>query len=757
MIKKQYEIEREGQIDFFNNYQIPYKDDNSILVDNTDGVYNGVLLEFKLNINNPNSVLKQAIKYLSSMRIKGKSVPATILLIDLNNTMAYKYNSMEYIKDIEKVYIGSASKDNDNFIAKKPSQKYDYSIAEQANKLKKILIKENKTINEKYISINIDENCIVGWAERYYRENPTASKGEFLGDENGVSVKITGEIRKPRYFKGLINPYRGKTNEKFKYLMDCLNDRLSKKKLGAFYTPKLYAEKASDLVLKAIDRIPKGNDYVIIDRCAGTGNLQEALMGKYDKKGDEIISHCIVSTYEYYEYKVLQERIGNKVREIIPPTEGNVEYANGKILNADAMSKEFINNPIIKQYIDNPKCTIIMFENPPYRDDTSGMGKIKASNNDRDSFVLREMIKEKKKANEIANRFIWSAFKYYLRQPTDSYIVFSPIKYWKSDKIIDKKLIEGYIFNKKYFHASSESATICAYWSNEKEIKNEYNLKVFDIKDNEIKFIKKQKMQKVYQEISKIFDKTKNENDIKTNWTCSSDGSFKISKKENGILNDNILGYFVGRGFGLSNPNFNFNLLRLTFYDTHGFHLRKENYKKYLPLLAIKHHLMFERKWYEIEFIMCSADNGLEYIKDKDFLKKCFIFANLNYYNKCKSLLLPNGKILKNELCFDNNTICSEDLKKIKLNEEETKLISLWNEILKKAKETKEYNPDFTYGVYQIKKELNTYYDEKIGKTKKRIYNYPELNGNLETLSRLLREYYKENIMQKLFEYNLIK
>ena len=32
---KKYEIEREGQIDFFKNYGIPYEDDNSILVDNT--------------------------------------------------------------------------------------------------------------------------------------------------------------------------------------------------------------------------------------------------------------------------------------------------------------------------------------------------------------------------------------------------------------------------------------------------------------------------------------------------------------------------------------------------------------------------------------------------------------------------------------------------------------------------------------------------------------------------------------------------
>ena len=68
-----YEIERDGQIEFFDNYGIPYSEDDSILVDNTDGVYNGNILEFKLTINNLNKTLLQAIKYLSRMRIKGKS------------------------------------------------------------------------------------------------------------------------------------------------------------------------------------------------------------------------------------------------------------------------------------------------------------------------------------------------------------------------------------------------------------------------------------------------------------------------------------------------------------------------------------------------------------------------------------------------------------------------------------------------------------------------------------------------------------
>lgn len=348
MFKVPYKIEREGQIEFFNNFGIPYDDDASILIDNTDGVYNGNIFEFKLNISNLSKTLFQAIKYLSKMRIKGESVPATILLIDLNATTAYVYKSKDYFDVIHKVYTGASSKNNEGFIAGKADMMLNYSDMTESAKLKKMLKGKKVDPDEMYMPINIDENCIVGWAERYYREKPKANKGDFLGDDTGTAVKVTGEIRKPRHFKGLINPYTGKSNEKFKYLMDCLNDRLSKKDLGAFYTPIPYAKKAAELVQIAVNRIPEGNDYIILDRCAGTGNLEAALIGLTDKDGDELIGHCIVSTYEYYEYKVLQERIGDKVREIIPPSEANIVYENGKVANADAMSEDFINNPIVK-------------------------------------------------------------------------------------------------------------------------------------------------------------------------------------------------------------------------------------------------------------------------------------------------------------------------------------------------------------------------------------------------------------------------
>ena len=42
--------------------------------------------------------------------------------------------------------------------------------------------------------------------------------------------------------------------------------------------------------------------------------------------------------------KVLSERIGDIRANIIPPTEANVIYENGKVSNVDAMSKDFIEN-----------------------------------------------------------------------------------------------------------------------------------------------------------------------------------------------------------------------------------------------------------------------------------------------------------------------------------------------------------------------------------------------------------------------------
>ena len=51
-------------------------------------------------------------------------------------------------------------------------------------------------------------------------------------------------------------------------------------------------------------------------------------------------------------------------------------------------------------------------------------------------------------------------------------------------------------------------------------------------------------------------------------------------------------------------------------------------------------------------------------------------------------------------------------------------------------------------------KQLNTYYKNEQGK---RIYHYPELNGHLNTLKVLVKEYYNKEIVPTLFKYEFLK
>ena len=238
--------EVDGQLKFYQDF-LPLVDrkltTDDILSDYTDGIVNGNLLEFKVVINDINSVLFQAIKYLSACRIKGREIPKNILLVSLTNQRVYVFSSEDYLGDIEKVYFGGASLKNVGFSAGEPLEVLEYDKNE---------LDENRLIEllrtKQYTKINIDENCIVGWAERFYRENKGANKSDFIGDHNG-KVKIIGEIRKPEKLKDFINPYTGETNAQFQYLMDKLNDTLQKKNLGAFYTPEPYVVKSLELVL----------------------------------------------------------------------------------------------------------------------------------------------------------------------------------------------------------------------------------------------------------------------------------------------------------------------------------------------------------------------------------------------------------------------------------------------------------------------------------------------------------------------------
>ena len=754
-----YSTEMEGQIAFYEKYlkRINQKlSIEEILADNTDGVLNGNILEFKKNITDLNAVLFQTIKYLSSMRVKGKPIPKNIILISLNDGICYIYDSKDYLEDIEKIYTLASSKNNSGFMIKGENIKFDFekNPLEEEQMIK--ILKENN-----FTKINIDENCIVGLGQKFYKENPLADKADFLGDETG-ETKIIGEIRRPDKFKEYINPYKGKSNVKFEYLMDELNSNLKKKKLGAFYTPQLYVEKALELVREAINNVPKGNDYIILDRCAGTGNLEKFMT-------EEELSHCIVSTLEYYEYKVLMELLGDKVRHIVPPTEKEDTFNMGLVRGADALSKEYIENPIIMQYVEDPKCTIIIFENPPYAETTSvehqKQGKAKENSEWKKSYVVKEMKKEikGKTTNDMANVFIWSAFKYYLRQSTDSYIVFSPIKYWKAHKLISKEFCNGFAFNRRHFHTKINACISCISWKNieNKDLK-QINLNAFDIVNNKLTNEGTIEVKQINGLLSAYYDKRTFEKDTTDGIAIELNGKENLRENITTIkkYNKNMVGYVVAKALGFDNPELNSSLIVAGRYDGSGAYLRKDNFLEILPIFSASRYIKYNRDWKARAMVMKSSDGYERYIKDlksgklDTFLLKNLLFVCFEPQNHIRSLNGSDSRFYRNEICLDENTIASEKIKELEMNEEEQKLIAIWNKILFQAKETENYNPEFTYGLYQIDDELNTSHKDDKGKN---IPDYPELNGNIKALKALLKDYYLKEIAPVLFEYEMLK
>ena len=96
-------------------------------------------------------------------------------------------------------------------------------------------------------------------------------------------------------------------------------------------------------------------------------------------------------------------------------------------------------------------------------------------------------------------------------------------------------------------------------------------------------------------------------------------------------------------------------------------------------------------------------------MKDRDFLKSCLIFTCLSQRNKCLTFIWSDDRFYKNELCFSQNTISDEKLKEFILNNTDKSIISLRENILEDAKKTKNYKNNYTYWLYQVIQELNTY------------------------------------------------
>ncbi len=816
--KHDYELAE--QEDFYKQY-LPLVskelDPVDVQVHSTDGLIGDLLLEFKPSIKDLNAVLFQAIKYLSHFRLNGQAVPSNVLLISYDDGTAYYYDANKYLSDIEKVYTRAASKGvTGQFVAGDPKSIWHYgnnAVDEDAMlQLMKGAYKRDQEGTQEWVPVHIDSDNIIGWATTYYKENKGARKADFLGDST-----IIGEIRQPRKLKGRILPYTGKDNAAFQYIMDKLNDYVERADLGAFYTPMPYATKSNELVYDAIRRFQKsGNDdYIILDRCAGTGNLESTLNDNVpsDIIDKDVLSHVIVNTYEFFEYKVLKERLGGQVRNIIPPV---ANFTDGTVEGSNALSQEFVENPVIKQYVDNPKCTVIIYENPPFAETTSiehqkrHSGK-SSSKKWKYNFVTMQAKQELKgaRSNDMSNVFIWSAFHYYLRQSTDSAIIFSPLKYWKlGEDWFDFKAGKAFSFNRKYFHAVRQMVNGCVLWFNELANPTDnggdtLKLVAYDIVDaeapnydtGELNIIDEDVVAKrIHSNFSQsYYDETIEPNDVIQQkeklyplhpdaiWSAFNGREGRDKRLSvNSKYNDNIIGYLTAQASTYENDSSMTHLLRNTQYNGHGFHLRVSNYLTKLPMFAAGWWKAYRPNWWEIGVYYRSGDGKVAFDRDvkagklNHWLNQVLFYTCLENYNKIRSLEGSDGRWYYNELSLDNNkgqvhdpldksqpkTLASQQLSDFlyNLNDDEAKMYQLWQRILKEAKVTKNYDERLNYGIYQINDELNTSHKEtnSRGKTTT-VYDYPQLNGDLNTMRGLIKDYYHKYVMPNLFKYEFIK
>jgi hypothetical protein len=784
-VRQRYANEAEGQLDFFKEFGV---EATQAVYLHTDGVHNGNLLEFKTSISDVNQVLFQAIKYLSRLRINGRNVPANILLVDLNALTVYKFDTKDYVEEFHLTYTTAASRDNKGFQAKSdPLVIKDY-LSAGAQKVVTLLKQK------KFIPVRINQDCVVAWAERFYREVSGSDKEDFLN--NDTAKGSLGELKDPRHFKGLIHPYAGDSYAEFSHILDRLNDKLRKIELGAFYTPDPYVVKSHELLREAIARVPKGNDYVIIDRCAGTGNLQRFMT-------DDELSHVIVNTYEEFEYLELAREFGQKVRAVIPPTYKAGDPKRGYLLNGDALSDRFVLGVegsdgvrvpnIIQQYLDNAKCTIILYENPPYAD-TSGMEAQRESHRSggrksfgwTDSWVRSEMVKELPvsengsiPSKEIANVFIWSAFRYYLRQPTDSYVVFSPSKYFNQHHLVTKQYVRGFLVNRRHFHATKDAGITIVLWANvEEKGRTQYPLEMYDINKfgDLIPGAKKPgweaagnvavdqdgqpivTVHAVTKRLSTLFDRRRPDGEGK-GIACVFNGTETDRKPLITLKHSkDIIGFLVAEKMSFDNTDLATVLTRVAVYNgTGGFYLRRDNYMTKLPLFVVGRYPSEGRFWVR-GVVNRNADNGDNFSGDADFLKSCLIYTCLAYHNKSRSFRGSDGVEYRNELCFDGKAPqAAKDLAKLTLTPVETKLLNQWKKVLKEAKQTANYVSKRSYGPYQIHQDLNTTQTVIVGGKPTTVYDYPILNGELKTLKAMVTDYHADVIAPKLWHYGLLK
>lgn len=674
-----YSSEIEGMEDFWNDIGV-FPDYSC----NTDGYYNGYLIEFKLDNFDTEKVKSQLMRYVKSRNAAGKELPRYGIGICINKGT---YQLYDLLKDQEKEIVCNSWSDVNDF-------------------LNKINIKGTKITQKGWI----DETSIVSYNDLFYSLTGKTSKDSFIK-----------ELANPTFLN--IIPYSwNEVGEMERKLLDCLGSNGLKKRMGAFFTPDYAVEKSTSYIRDIINSLNKSKDYVIIDRCAGTGNLEKFLT-------EEELSHCILNTITYAEWTTLKGLYEGRVRKLFPENDSSLNSIDGLLKDGDALSKEFYD----KLFPLTENKTVIMLENPPYSEPQAEATRSGETIKGTSKNYITEQMKLNKingvTARDMANKFIWSGFNLI---KADYYVVYSPVKYFKSQNLVNKKFIEGRLVNRKDFHATEAAISIMS-WKNEDETVNEWKLE-----NATVKRVKKSSAELLPSDPANhkplkldnydfIITSPAGTPDFKHGCFCNTEEQLKKA---------------AGNATSIAAK------LKI---ETYG--------RQAAPLFAANCYTC--KDFTEKEVIMKSSDKGLDYLQDNNFVNDCLIWIGLTDKNKCIS-----DATIKNQCCINQATKLDALIDSSIYSSKAREIKSLWDIVLAVSKTAEEYNPNYNYGLFQIEKDLNIKIPvikangqvatDKAGKEKTE-HKYPALNTAIAALKKELVKYYDAYITPKLFEYELLK
>ena len=680
----EYPVELDAMRAFYN--ETGYPEGTIDYSCNTDGrpIVNrgihqlGSLIEFKVVAKSNSDVFNQMKRYIRAYNARGLSLPKYGVYI-VTESQKYTVFNLEYETYCEDAVICS----NLDLVV---------DLERRASNADSWI---NNTETQKGW---IDENSIVAYNDIYFssRGKSRKKKDDFIA-----------ELANPTILN--IKPYEWQPDgDMERKLLDCLGSAELKKRLGAFFTPEYAAIQSTKYVRNIIRNLSEDEDYVIIDRCCGSGNLEQFFT-------EEELSHCILSTMVFAEKTTLKGLYEGKVKAILPLDE--TTDSDGCMPSGDALSEEFNDGlstvlEICRRDAESrgKKLVVIGLENPPYSESHD-----KTTSNTSDNFITREMKKEVKgrATNDLANKFIWSGFNWFF----DYYVVYSPIKYWKSQHLVDKKFLEGSIVNRADFHATEGGISVIA-WKNE-DVDNEHIILQATV-NNEVRDVV---VNKIHNFITSVLPER----------TDGADIFFY-----NGSAFDHKKSYLVNYEVPQAGS-----ALRMFNID--------EELKKYLPLFVANCYTC--KDFTEKEIIMKSGDKGTLYQEDREFLEDCFLWCCLTDRNKCIS-----DRTRQNEMALEQNSKADQIVDRTK--DHRMKLICEWRNVITQAKACEEYNPNYKYGLAQIISDIDINIDtaiiDKNGNFLKKKKNQG-LDDAIISLKAELKKFYSDYLEPKLFEYELLK